>query len=131
MQPIEVIWPGGKHPMTLAALAHLEGLQGAVDAGPEFLLNKIRLGQWNAGDLFEVIRWGLIGGGLDNLEAEKLMRRVFGQHPKADFKGPAIEVLAHALYGPSDDPVGETGPVMEPTPAEQKTESGSSAPSTD
>lgn len=113
------------------ALAQLEGLQGKVDAGPEFLLNKVRLGQWSASDLFEVIRWGLIGGGMDNLEAEKLMQRVIDQHPLGDFKVPAIEVLAHAVYGPSDDPVGEIGPVMEPTPAEQKTESGSSAPSTD
>ncbi len=129
MNPVNVIWPGGEHPMTLAALSHLEGLQGATDAGPEFLLNKIRLGQWSVSDLFEIMRWGLIGGGMDNLEAEKLVQRVFGQHPKADFKGPAIEVLAHALYGPPDDPVGEIGPVVGPTPAHQKTENGSLAPS--
>ncbi|MGB0661328.1 MAG: gene transfer agent family protein [Mangrovicoccus sp.] len=130
MIPIKVIWPGGEHQMRLA-LAQLEGLQGKVDAGPEFLLHKIRLGQWTASDLFEVIRWGLIGGGMDRMDAEKLIQRVIDQHPLGEFKGPAIEVLAHSVYGPPDDPVGEIGPVGGPTPENQKTESGSSAHTTD
>lgn len=129
MEPVIVQWPGGEHPMKLA-LAELEGLQGKTDAGPEFLLNKLRLGQWSASDLFEVIRWGLIGGGMDHIEAEKLMKRVFDQHPLGLFKLAALTVLAHALYGPADDAVGEDGPVMEPTPDQQKTENGGSAPST-
>lgn len=121
-----ITWPGGIHSMSLG-LAQLEGLQRATDAGPEFLLNKIRLGQWTVGDLFEVLRWGLIGGGLDPVEAETLNKRLFGQQPLASFKVPAMEVLALALYGPSDDPVGEDGPVENPTPEEQKTENGSLA----
>jgi hypothetical protein len=128
MGPAIVVWPGGEHEMRLA-LAQLEGLQNKLDAGPEFLLNRLRLGQWKAADLFEVLRWGLIGGGMGHVEAEKLMQRVFDQHPLSAFKGPSLEVLAHAMFGPSDDPVGETGPVTEPTPGQQKTDGGSSAPS--
>lgn len=136
MQPVLVTWPGGRHPMCLAALQHLEGLQTATDAGPEFLLNKLRLGQWSASDLFEILRWGLIGGGMGALEAEKLVQRLWSQHPKAAFKSPALEVMAHALYGPADDAVGDDAggksqTVPDPTPDEQKTESGSSPTSTD
>lgn len=130
MEPVIVVWPGGEHEMRLA-LAQLEGLQSKLDAGPEFLLNRIRLGQWKAADLFEVLRWGLIGGGMERLEAEKLMQRVIDQHPLGEFKGPALEVLSHAVFGPADDPVGEDGPVTEPTPDQQKTDGGSSATSTD
>jgi hypothetical protein len=113
------------------ALAQLEGLQSKLDAGPEFLLNRIRLGQWRAADLFEVIRWGLIGGGMDHIDAEKLMKRIFDQHPLASFKSPALEVLSHSVFGPVDDTVGEDGPVTEPTPDQQKTGDGSLATSTD
>ena len=61
MQPLVLAWVGGEHPFRLR-LGELEGLQQKTDCGPEFLLNKINFGQWSAIDLFETIRFGLIGG---------------------------------------------------------------------
>ncbi|TRD21912.1 gene transfer agent family protein [Palleronia caenipelagi] len=129
MQPAVVTWPGGVHAMCLP-LAQLEGLQKSLDTGPEFLLHRLSRGEWRIGDLLEILRWGLIGGGMPHVEADALIQRISRQHPYASFKAPALEVLAHALYGPADDPVGEDLPVTAPTPDQQKTGDGNSVPST-
>ncbi|AGT10543.1 hypothetical protein JCM7686_2003 [Paracoccus aminophilus JCM 7686] len=129
MEALVLIWPGGEHAFRLP-LAQLELLQQKTEAGPEFLLNRINLGQWAATDLFETVRAGLIGGGLSAVEAQARVVAAFERHPLIEFKVPAQAILGHALYGPPDDPVGEPGPVT-PTPENsEKTDSGSSAPST-
>lgn len=128
MQPSIIRWPGGEHAFRLG-IAELRALQQTTDCGPEHLANRISLGQWHVDDLREVLRNGLIGGGMAHVEAVQLVDRVF-EPPFARFKGPAIEVLGFGcLYGPEDDPVGETMPVT-PTPAHEQTENGSSAPIT-
>lgn len=129
MQSQVLVWPGGEHAFRLR-LGDLEGLQQKTDCGPEFLLHKINLGQWAAADLFEVIRFGLIGGGMAAEAAQRLVRDSFDRHPLIDFKVPAQAVLCASLYGPPDDPVGENGPVN-PTPeSQQKTVDGGSVGST-
>ncbi len=129
MEALVLAWPGGQHAFRLP-LAQLELLQGATGCGPEFLLNKLNLGQWAATEPFEIIRAGLIGGGMDAVSAQEVVGRAFGRHPLIEFKVPAQAILGHALYGPPDDPVGELGPVT-PTPASnEKMDSGSSAPFT-
>ena len=127
MQPITITWPGGEHPFRLA-LAQLEGLQQKCDAGPEWLLMKMRSGQWAATDLFEVLRFGLIGGGMQPVDALKAVRDTFDRHPLILFKVPAMEVLMASLYGPPDDAVGKEPLASEATP---DAADGSSAPTTD
>ncbi len=129
MRPIDLTWPGGEHTFNLR-LAELEGLQEACDAGPEFILNRILAGQWRHADLFETIRFGLIGGGMERKDALKLTRAAFDRSPLVSFKIAASSILGHALYGVEDDKVGEEHPV-EPTPEGEKTADGSSAASTE
>ncbi len=114
MEAVVLQWPGGEHAFRLP-LSQLEALQQKTDCGPEFLLNKISLGQWTAVELFEVIRIGLIGGGMPPAEAHKLVGGAFDRYALIGFKVPAQAILGHALYGPPDDPVGEAVPVN-PTP---------------
>ena len=128
--PVTIQWPGGMHDFRLG-IAELETLQQKTDCGPEWLLHRINTGQWKAVDLIEVLRNGLIGGGMAHVEALKSVRNAFDLHPLIGFKIPAQTVLAACLYGPPDDPVGEPSPVN-PTPAENdQTGGGSSAPITD
>ena len=112
-----IVWPGGEHPFRLA-LAQLEGLQQKTDAGPEWLLLRLRAGQWSAADVFEIIRWGLIGGGMDAAEAQRVVGNAFDRHPLVSFKVPAMAVLMAALYGPADDPAGKPTPAGETTPTD-------------
>ena len=129
MQPLMMVWPGGEHPFRLA-LGELEGLQQKTDCGPEFMLMKLRSGQWTAVELFEALRFGLIGGGMDQSAAMKMVRDAFDRHPLIGFKVPAMTVLMASLYGPADDPAGEGSPAGDPTQSQPATDAGSSAPST-
>lgn len=129
MGPIIIDWPGGNHAFQLR-LGELHQLQEKTDSGPEFLLRKLQAGQWAASDLREILRLGLVGGGLDHASAVKAVDCALNNVPLMDFKVPALAVLVAALYGPPDDEVGKNSPV-EPTPAEsEKTDDGGSATST-
>lgn len=127
---VELNWPGGEHAFRLR-LGELQALQEKCDAGPELVLQRIRLGVWQVNDLFETLRFGLIGGGMDRDAARKLVSDSFDRTPLMEFKTPAIEVLAAALIGVPDDPAGEPSPAGDPTPTTDATAGGSSAPSTD
>jgi hypothetical protein len=115
MRDLTLVWPGGEHSFALR-LGELEAVQDKCDAGPEYILNRIRLGNWKTTDLFEVIRFGLIGGGMKPGEALKITRQAFERHGIAEFKLTAMTVLFTALYGPEDDPPGESAPVSQTTP---------------
>lgn len=121
-------WMGGEHAFHLS-IAGLEIVQQKTECGPEYLLHRINAGQWHVGDLFEVIRNGLIGGGMGEADALKLTRRAFDAHPLIAFKVPAQAILAAALYGPPDDPVGEPSAAASQTPTSE-TDAGNSAPTT-
>ena len=125
---VELNWPGGEHAFRLR-LGELQALQEKCDAGPEMVLQRIRLGVWQVNDLFETLRFGLIGGGMDRDVARKLVVGAFERISLMEFKTPAIEVLAAALIGVPDDPAGEPSPAGDPTPTTDATADGSSAPS--
>lgn len=124
-----VVWPGGEHPFRLA-LAQLEGLQQKTDCGPEWLAMKLRSGQWLSTEAFEILRWGLIGGGMSDGDAKKAVSDAFDRHPVGAFKVPALTVIMGALYGPPDDPAGKLSPAGEMTPNGASAGDGNSATST-
>lgn len=121
--------PGGEHPFRLA-LAQLEGLQQKTDCGPEWLVMKLKSGQWLATEAFEILRWGLIGGGMAPAAAKGVVSDAFDRHPVGAFKIAALTVIVHALYGPPDDPVGKPSLAGEMTPKSASEDDGNSAPST-
>ncbi|MBU0642405.1 MAG: gene transfer agent family protein [Alphaproteobacteria bacterium] len=102
---VEINWIGGEHEFALR-LGELRALQDKCDAGPEEVFNRLRLGTWRVDDILETIRLGLIGGGLEKAEARKVINTVEG-NPLVQFKLVAITILADALIGVEDDPVGE------------------------
>lgn len=116
MEPLVLNWPGGEHSFRLG-IAELEAVQQNTDCGPEHLLNRINAGQWYLSDLMQVLRLGLIGGGMPHVQALKVIRNAFEQNPGIEFKVPAQAVLAHCLYGPPEDQPGEPMPVQ-PTPGD-------------
>lgn len=126
MQPLTIRWPGGEHDFKLG-LSELEVIQQKTDCGPEHVLQRLSNGTWHAHDLVEVIRNGLIGGGMAPNDALREVRKAFDLHPLIGFKAPALSILYACLFGPPDDPVGEDQ--GEP-PQAQKTASGNSAPTT-
>lgn len=116
-------WVGGEHDFALA-LGQLRALQDATNSGPEELLTRMAQGRWRVDDLLQILRQGLIGGGMATTEALPLVTRMAETHGLIVLRETAYRVLAAALIGPADDPAGEqTGESAPP-------ENGASQPST-
>lgn len=125
MKHKRIAWVGGEHDFALR-IGELRALQDARDAGPEEILNRLRIGTWRVDDVVQVIRWGLVGGGSKTpAEAAQLVTPLVDMHPLAHFKIVAQAVLFHAMTGPEDDAPGEAEGVETPAP-----ENGGSAGST-
>lgn len=127
MDGIRIVWPGGEHRFLLR-LGELRALQKNCDAGPEQILNRLRLGAWRVDDLVEPIRLGLVGSGeMSASEAGPYVARIMAQYPPIPFKIAAQAIMSAALFGDPDDIVGEP-PAGE---TESQPESGVSPASTE
>lgn len=103
---VTINWVQGEHDFALN-IGELRALQKNCDAGPELILMRLKVGSWKVDDIFEVLRLGLIGAGMEAKKAGSLVRLAFDQNPAFALKLPAYQVLAAALIGEADDPVGE------------------------
>jgi hypothetical protein len=115
MHPVELTWAGGEHRFLLT-IGLLRALQDKCDAGPEWILNRLRTGQWRVDDIVQTIRLGLEGGGLSKDEARRLATTHVEERPLTLSVLTAQLVLAASLYDMSDDPVGEAQAGAETTP---------------
>lgn len=98
----------------------LISLQERLEMGPYMIQKRLLLGEWRIQDLAEVIRWGLIGGGLTAPEATKLVRLYVERQPpmsappgeiEKSSLGVASAVIAAALIGAPEEnaKLGEAG----------------------
>lgn len=102
-----LVWAGGEHPFALD-IGALRALQTACDAGPQQILTRITAGSWRVDDLMQTIRLGLIGGGMAQAEAARIVDAAFRSHPLLTFRPTAQSVLVLALMGDPEDRLGET-----------------------
>lgn len=103
---VRLVWIGGEHDFALD-LGNLRAIQKYCDAGPHEILLRLNEKRWRVDDLFEVIRQGLIGGGLPSGDASRLVTAMMTRHPLIGFVVTAQAILAASLVGDEDDPVGE------------------------
>lgn len=104
---ITIDWGDGTHTFRLA-IGQIQELQEKTKVGPRRLWMRIISGDWLVDDLRETIRLGLIGGGTPPVVALGLVRRYVEERPLLESIQPAIQILAAALNGVPDDPVGKT-----------------------
>jgi len=96
------------------AWGELMELQEKRDAGPSMVLARLSLNQWQLQDVTETIKLGLVGGGMDTAAAAKLVRQHVEQRP-FELGGVdglvvlAVKILAAALHGAPDEPLGKAG----------------------
>jgi hypothetical protein len=126
MAGVTIAWAGGEHSFALR-LGELRALQDACNAGPHEILTKLNLGTWRVDDPIRTVQFGLMGGGMDRAEAAKLAVSVAELHGLVEVVQVAAGILAAALAGVADDPVGEQAGVSQT----HSPESGDSAASTD
>jgi hypothetical protein len=107
---IELTWADDDYTFRLG-WSELEALQEACDAGPWVILERLHNKQCRSGEIADVIRQGLIGGGLKPPEATKLVQRYVKERVSdlAENLLFAIAILQTALQGAPEEPLGEPG----------------------
>ncbi|NTE44149.1 gene transfer agent family protein [Agrobacterium pusense] len=82
-------------------------IQEACDAGPYLVLDRLLTGRWRLQDISEVIKWGLIGAGMDQQAAIKLVAsEVEGRRPLENLVI-AQRVLGAGVVGSPEEDVGK------------------------
>lgn len=84
-------------------------LQDECGCGPMELLNRLQSGRWRVQDREAVLRLGLIGGGMPEPEAHKIMRQHVKPAPALDYLPEAQSVLMAALAGAPEEDAPPTG----------------------
>lgn len=112
MRAAEIVWPGGEHSFALR-IGELEALQQATNSGPGEVLGRLYgcmppnnplLGPWRLSDVLDTVRLGLVGGGMDGIEARKLVRLQVERDGPTSLITTAATVLLKALEMPDDAP---------------------------
>lgn len=129
MAGVDITWAGGEHSFALT-IDLMRALQERCDAGPAWVLTRLRSGQWMVDDVVSTIRLGLEGGGLSKDAARKLVAQHVEDRPLAISVLTAQLILMSALYGTEDDPVGEAS-AGAATQTDSRADDGSSAASTE
>lgn len=123
---VQFVWAGDMRTFRLT-LGQLRELQTLRDAGPEELKNRIVQGTWRIDDLREILRLGLIGGGMDAIKALALLKLHFETVEPMKNKIPAYLVIGAGLSGTVTDEVGKKDKVETST----ATDDSVSPPSTE
>lgn len=106
---------GEERPFRLP-IGRLRVLQERCDAGPLELVRRYENGNWRVDDVREPILQGLIGGGMDQAMATKLVTQFFDGFPLLKFVTLAQVIVLAALAGSPEEDADEDGtkPVGEP-----------------
>ena len=126
---VRLTWADGDYDFALKIdqLNELETLTSSDDAaqrvGPGHMLGQLIAGvygNWKARWLHDIIRLGLIGGGMEPVPALRLVRRYVDVRPLSESLEPAKAILMAAIVGGDEDEPGEiegeTAPSRSPLP---------------
>lgn len=110
---IELDWADGTYAFRLA-WGELEKLQEACDAGPYVVYNRLVDSTWRVGDVSNVIRLGLIGGGMAPVDALKKVREHVEKRPPMENLMFAQAILSAGIVGAPDEDAGKKGEAANP-----------------
>ncbi|QFT69604.1 hypothetical protein FIU93_22655 [Labrenzia sp. THAF35] len=103
---IDLTWADDDYTFRLG-WGELVELQEKCDAGPYVILNRMQNSTWLVEDISNVIRLGLIGGGLEPVKALRLVRQYVEARPPVENLLHAIGILSAGLLGAEDEQPGE------------------------
>lgn len=119
---LDVLFGDGEHKFRLA-IGELRELEEKRDAGSPLILRRLLTGEWWVDDVREVIRLGLVGGGMPATDATKLVKRYVEDRPAWHENALiASTTLGAALMGVEDEEPGksEAGEAKAPRPSRAK-----------
>lgn len=110
---IELPFADGDYVFRLA-WGELIKLQEACDAGPYVILDRLLTGRWKVEEISNIIRLGLIGGGMDVIPARKLVQSYVETRPPLEHLVIAQRVLGAGVVGTSEEVVGKKSEAASP-----------------
>jgi hypothetical protein len=121
-------WADGSYKFKLT-IGGLRELQEKCDAGPQTIYSRLCDGSWRIDDVREPIRIALIGGGLKPVEALGLQKRYIDDRPWLENVMTAQAIMAAALIGHEDEPLGKPEEAVETVSSLSQEENSASPPS--
>lgn len=113
----QLTWGDGEYRFRLP-IGQIRELQDKTGAGPNVVLKRLIDGSWHVDDVREVIRLGLIGGGIEPTRAHTLVKRYVDERPLMENVQHAQAILIVALTGPL--PVGDEPGKPDPAKSEME-----------
>ena len=99
---LHILWQGGELPFLLR-IGELRTLDDRLADGAMAAFNRLRLVKPRFNDVYEVVRQGLIGGGMVEREASALVAMIEEQHGIGPMVPLAQQILFQAFYRREDD----------------------------
>lgn len=119
---LEILFGDGEHRFRLA-IGELRELEEKRDAGSPLILRRLMSNEYRVDDVREIIRLGLIGGGMPATDAIKLVKRYVDDRPAWHENAMlASAVLGAAIMGVPDEEPGKSqaGEAKAPRPSRAK-----------
>lgn len=116
----------GEHLFRLA-WGELAKLQEARDCGPFVLMDRLRDGTCRIEDISEVIRWGLIGGGLSPIDASKKVKLYVEGRPPSESRLTAYAIMVAGCHGAPEEEIEKKSEAPNPDSASTISPTGNSA----
>lgn len=102
----EIVWAGGEHSFRLG-IGELRAIEQACDAGVSVVLFRLLGSQWKVDDVVSPIRLGLVGGGMAEIEAKKLVGKITGETSLYELSVTAADILRRFIMWDDGDAPGE------------------------
>ncbi|GGD30736.1 gene transfer agent family protein [Aureimonas glaciei] len=106
----------GEHNFRLR-IGELITLQEKCDAGPYHVARRLGDGTWMVGDIRETLRLGLIGAGVAQEDARRLIEQHVDRVPLIDNVLNAQSVILAAVMGAPEERLGESQAATDPSPS--------------
>ncbi|MBB3396877.1 gene transfer agent family protein [Rhizobium sp. BK060] len=102
----EVTWPGGEHSFRLG-IGELRAIEQRSDAGCAVVMMRLLSSQFKIDDVIQPIRLGLIGGGMDERAAQKVIESALDVASPYALAVTAADIMRRFIMWEMDDQPGE------------------------
>lgn len=103
-----IAWGDGEHTFNIAKIGLLLDLEAKCNASLGAIYERLLAGRWAVNDVREVVRLGLIGGGMPaHLANATVQRKIDQGFPLAPHALIAVAILQAAILGVEGDDVGK------------------------
>lgn len=124
---VELAWADGDYVFDIGPLGAIRELEEKCDAGAAVIFHRLASNAWKDADVRETIRVGLIGAGMSQADALKLVKTHIDGQPRTPHVSPALAILMAYQFGVGDDPNDDDVIEDDPTAGKAEAEVSSAA----